>query len=333
MNILYIVNTFPDKNNPAAETFVKTQIDSVRRAGACVSVFNIRGPQSTWNYLSAIVRVRRKYKYESYDIIHGHYVYSGIVAALQCRIPSVVSFMGSDLNGAPNAAGGMQFRGYLDIALSHLLEFFVTGIVVKNNFMQGRLFRPKRSIILPNGVDFKVFYPIDRAIARKKIGIDESGSLRYVLFVGSPSSPLNKGWNIAKKAVEIAKNYSSDIRLINTSGVPHNSMVYFMNAADVLILPSMREGSPNVVKEAMACNLPIISTDVGDVHEIIEGVELCRIVPRDPKAFANAILDIINKGSRTNGRKRIEHLKIERVSQRLIGFYEHIIEKHKACRV
>ena len=108
-------------------------------------------------------------------------------------------------------------------------------------------------------------------------------------------------------------------------GIDHEAIPYYLNASNVLVLASIKEGSPNIIKEALACNLPIVSTDVGDVKELTQGVQGCKIVARDKNAIAKAVRDILDNFKRTNGRTVIQHLSLESVAEKLIEFYRHII--------
>ena len=328
MNILYIVNALADKNNPAKEPFVKAQIDSVRRAGVNVSIYNINGNESKFNYIKAIFNIRKLLKTEQIDIIHGHYVYSGWIAALQSKTISVVSFMGSDLNGSPKNENKLQLRGYIDIILCRLLEFLVTGTIVKSEKMQQRLGKKNKSIALPNGVDFNYFKPINRNDARRLLSLDLKK--KYILFAGNYKIP-RKAFGIVKQAVRMLHGKNESIEILLAYGLPHKQIPLFMNAANVLTLPSISEGSPNVIKEAMACNLPIVSTDVGDVRDIISDVEGCMIVDRTPDAFAGAIQKILSTVDRTNGREAINSLRIEKIAVRLIQFYKTLLHQKKSC--
>ena len=319
--VLHVVNVYNEGEAATAQPFVKSQIQSLRNQGLQVDVFNIRGNESRWNYIKAFVTIRRFINRKQYDIIHGHYVYSGLIAASQRRVPSVVSFMGSDLNGSPKANGKMQTKGYVDIFLSHLLEFMIDGIVVKTRRMRERLLRPQKSILVPNGVDFGTFFPMPQKKARRQIGIEEDSRMKYILFAGGPSSPANKGFELAERTIRELESQNCRVELLTASGVSHQRMPYYMNAADALLLASLKEGSPNVIKEALACNLPVVSTDVGDVSEVIKGVDCCTIVARDPIEAAKAIKDIFEKDRRTNGRHMIKHLQIEKIAQRLICYY------------
>ena len=330
MRILHIVNIFADSSKKVVEPFVQDQIQSLKRKDVGVDIFNVRGHVSRINYLKAIIELRKMLSHRSYDIVHGHYVYSGVIAASQRRAPSMVSFMGSDLNGAPKADGSLQLRGYADIALSHMLEYFVDGVIVKTKRMLDRLHRPQRAILLPNGVDFDSFYPMDQFEARKQIGVDENPSKKFILFVGGPSSPVNKGYAIAVETVQELKRRRFNIELLSVEGIPHDQVPNYMNASDAMLFPSLQEGSPNVIKEAMACNLPIVSTDVGDVRDHFHDEPGHKIVDRNPQDMADGIAELLSQGNKTNGRKLIKHLKIENVAETLIRFYEELISEKQS---
>ena len=110
-------------------------------------------------------------------------------------------------------------------------------------------------------------------------------------------------------------------------GVPHQDIPLYMNASDALVLASQYEGSPNVVKEALACNLSVVATDVGDVREVLTGILGCKIVHRNPKSIAKGIQAVLNAELPCNGREVIQHLQKERVAERIVHFYNTIIEK------
>lgn len=318
MKILYVVNTLAGKDNAAAEPFVRAQIDSVRDAGHEVDIYNVQGSVSRLNYLKGIGGVRRMARAGNYDVVHGHYVYSGWLAALQDSAPSVISFMGSDLMGAPREDGSLGIQGQLDVRLSRWLQPKVDGIIVKSREMQDALVCPEKSLVLPNGVDFERFQPVPKQEARERLGLNPE--TRYVLFAGSYRN-ANKGYPIVEEAVRLASAKLDGLELLLATGRPHDEVPLFMNAADVLTLASFKEGSPNVIKEAMACNLPIISTDVGDVSDVVAGVSGCVIVERRAEAFADALVELLAEPRRTGGRDAIGHLRKENIAQRLVDYY------------
>ena len=286
MKILYVVGTYDSSGSSAAQPFVKSQIDSVRNAGHDVEVYNVHGNESSLNYLKAIPRIRSLIRNKGFEIVHGHYTYCGLVAACQRMVPSFVSFMGSDLQGTPKENGSLSLHGHIDVWLSRLAQTVVKGKIVKSQGMYSGLVNKRNTLVLPNGVDFDLFCPIDRSEARKALGLDENK--KYVLFAGSYKNK-NKCFHVVKEAVDLLKKKYDDVELLLAHGLSHEKIPLYMNAANTLALASMKEGSPNVVKEGMACNLPVISTDVGDVSEVIDGVEGCFIVDRTAEAFAERI--------------------------------------------
>ena len=325
MRILYVVNTYPDHRNPAAEPFVKAQIDSVRKAGAFTQVLNISGFKNRLNYLKVLYKLYSIIQKDRFDIVHGHYVYSGWIAALQGKAPSVVSFMGSDLIGRRNKFGDVNLHGKIDIHLSKKLSSFIDGVVVKSEEMAGLLSKTKRTIVLPNGVDFEMFKPMPKYICKKELGLE--GNCLIVLHIGKKNC-LNKGYNIASEAVRLLSE-KVRITLVNVNGMAHERMPLFMNASDVLVLPSLYEGSPNVVKEALACNLPVVATDVGDVRKVIGEIPGCLIAERTPEAFSKAIEECVEFNRPFTGRQSVEHLRSDRIALRLLEFYEDIILRRK----
>ena len=319
MKILYIVNVCHGGNS--APPFVKAQIDSVQKAGQNIYVFTIRGNISKWNYLKALVEIRHLVSKERFDIIHAHYSYPGVVAVMQRQAPVIISFMGSDLFGSRKTDGTLKVRGYIDTWLSKMLQFFVDGIIIKSKGMEKELIKKEKSIVLPNGVDLGLFKEIPRDLARKKLGLDLEK--KFILFVGDRNSP-NKRFHLIKEAVDLLRTEDQSVELLVAYGCAHEIIPYFMNAVNVLVLASIKEGSPNVIKEAMACNLPIVATDVGDIKEVISAVRGCKIVEPDKNSIAQGIKGILALVKRTEGRKVIEHLRLELVADRLIDFYRQI---------
>ncbi|MBW2569491.1 MAG: glycosyltransferase family 4 protein [Deltaproteobacteria bacterium] len=324
MKILYIVNIFADETNPDKEPFVRAQIESISSAGHEVDIFNINGELSKLNYLKALPRVIRIVKNKNYDMVHGHYVYSGWVAAFQRRYASVVSFMGSDLSGSFKKNGRISIQGKMDIYLSKILQLVVDGIIVKSLEMKDTLSeaQKQKAIVLPNGVDLDLFK--DRSMKQARLTLNLDFKKKYVLFAGKYNIP-QKGFHIVEQAVRKLKIIDPRYELLWVHRVPHSEVPLYMNAANVLALPSIKEGSPNVIKEALACNLPLVATNVGDVKDLVNGVHGCRIAERTPEAFAAAIHEIVSQGEKSNGRKAVEHLSIERVGQRLVTFYKQLI--------
>jgi len=113
-----------------------------------------------------------------------------------------------------------------------------------------------------------------------------------------------------------------DARLVAFHGRPQEELALAMSAADVLLLPSFHEGSPNVVKEALAAGLPVVAAPVGDCAERLAGVTPGAVVAREPEAFASAVEAVLASGERSNGREKVAHLELSGVARRILAVYE-----------
>ncbi|MBE0676652.1 MAG: glycosyltransferase [Bacteroidales bacterium] len=288
---------------------VFSQGESLRETGIAVD-YVLAGPGLA-GYLSAIARIRKAWKTGDYDLVHAHYSLSAFTASLAGRFPLVVSLMGSDvfMSGLIRIVIRVFYRHRWDVTI-------VKSLQIKD--MLGL----EKAEVVPNGVDIRLFSPAPREDAREHLGFPLSGKL--VLF-GSSAERREKNAELARKAVEILNDPEIELRYL--SGIPHKEVPHYLNAADVLLLTSEWEGSPNVVKEAMACNCPVVSTDVGDVRWLMEETGGCFITSNDAGDVAAKLRAAMDFNARTEGRKRIMSLGIDSgsVAERIRLIYERVI--------
>jgi glycosyltransferase involved in cell wall biosynthesis len=143
-------------------------------------------------------------------------------------------------------------------------------------------------------------------------------------------APVRKGLKFLQSAIHVAEQSVGPIRLVILDGSVRPEMVpCHLNASDCLALASVFEGSPNVVKEALACNVPVVATDVGDVSERLEEVFPSRVVKRDVVEFANALVEVLLDGRRSNGRQRVEICSLPRVAEAIRSVYESSLRGQK----
>lgn len=153
----------------------------------------------------------------------------------------------------------------------------------------------------------------------KKIG-------RFVLFSGSFTNDV-KNPALAKLAMEKVV----DAELVELRGYNREEVNLLMNAADCLLMTSHREGSPQVIKETMACGTPVVSVDVGDVKDVINDTDGCYIAERNPEDLAEKIRLALAFKGKTNGRQRIIDLGLSNdlVAKRLIEIYQQVLKEKK----
>ena len=305
---------------------------SVERTGVTVEYFPVGG-RGAFSYVRAAFRLRKFLSQREFDCIHAHYGLCGIVALLSGRkLPLVVSFMGDDILGSRSTGGRVirlsRFMAWLNACLSD--RFYDHTIIKSERMMHRRLNRQSVSVI-PNGVDIERFRPFDRSKALEITGWDPG--MRHIIFVSDPARS-EKNYSLAVRGVD--QTGRSDIQLHAVNKVEHSRMPYVYNSADALLLTSFHEGSANVVKEAMACNCPVISTDTGDAAWVTGETSGCSIISADPLAVARGIelaTDYRLRYGQTNGRARIISLALDSaaVAGRLIGIYQKVIGKCADC--
>jgi glycosyltransferase involved in cell wall biosynthesis len=315
--ILVVTNLWPTKADPGFGSFVKAQMDSLRPLGVEFDVLYINGRESKWNYLWGVRRVRRQLRVKRYDLIHAHFGLSGWVARMQSRVPLVVSFMGDDVLGRPTRGGRITLAGHFLRISGFILARWATSVIVKSRQMASKLRMPSAHVI-PNGVDLKLFRPMDQSEARKALGLDLTK--KFVLFPYNPAE-ARKRFDLIQAAVSLARQQVPSLDVLAARGLPQEQIATYMNAADVLVMASMLEGSPNAVKEAMATNLPVITVDVGDAADLIGPTAGCYLVRREAGAMAEKIVEVCSRGARTNGRDWIQKLSLEAVAKQIVAVY------------
>jgi len=303
---------------------IKNQGESLKQNGMDLDYFTIKG-KGIKGYLKNIPILKKHLNANHYDIIHAHYGFCGWVSLLTLKkIPVIVSLMGSDTYGNVDLYGKKKINSYINILSSKILQLFVKKIIVKSYNLENYVYLKNKVKIIPNGVDINKFRHIEKSICLEKLNIDINNKI--ILFLGNPSD-ARKNYKLLKEAISLVNDVC--IKIIKPYPVNNEEIVYFLNAADVLVMTSFLEGSPNVIKEAMACNLPIVSTDVGDVKEIIGDTEGCFICSYDPKDVAEKIKMALSFGKRTNGRKRIIELGLDSdsIAKKIIDVYQEVLYK------
>jgi len=201
-----------------------------------------------------------------------------------------------------------------------LLAPLASAVVVQNRQMR-RALRLESAEIIPCGIDLELFRPMDQGEARRVAGLDPG--TKYVLFPYNPQEQ-RKRFDFIEAAVAKAREQLPQLEILQVRRKPHSEMPLYMNAADLLVMASTIEGSPNAIKEAMATNLPVISVDVGDVADFIYESDGNYIVPRDVDAMAARIVELCRRGERSRGRERLVPYSMPATAKRILEIYSRV---------
>jgi teichuronic acid biosynthesis glycosyltransferase TuaC len=308
------------KHYSCAGVFVDRQLASLRNAGARITTFDIGTSHSPVQIFRKCLDLRRLVRRLNPDLVHGRYgTIVGFVATLAGR-EAVISFCGGDLLPGSSVSRVRLHCGFL---LSNLAALRAKALICMTEELRQTLWWGKsRAVVIPDGVDLDLFSPGSQKDARKELGWDFTDP---VVIFNDGKDPKLKGLDVAQAALERARGRVPGLKLYVISGVEPARMPLYYRAADALLCASITEGSPNVVKEALACNLPVVSTWVGDVPERLAGVYPSAVVPRDPMAIGEALAQILLTRERSNGREHITPLGLNEVAQRVLAVYRSVL--------
>jgi len=325
LSVLVVTSEWPTASQPLLVPFIVQQVRYLRAAGVEVEVLPFRGARHPGKYARAWRDVQRRIRSGDHDLVHAQFGQAGALAAFPKRRPLVVTYHGDDLEGIVGDDGRYLWLGRVLRRISQAVALRADATVAVSRHLVRYLPRPPDAII-PTGIDFEKFRPMPMAEAREQLGLPQGRKL--VLFPANPKE-TRKRYGLARQAVGMVPRAD----LVVAWGVPHGDVPVYMNACDVLVQTSMHEGSPTVVKEALACDMPVVSVDVGDVRERLGGVEGCVVCADDrPETIAAALGMVLERGGRVRGREAVAQLEESVLTARLLEVYETALRRSRSGR-
>jgi len=268
------------------------------------------------------------------DVIH--VMYGGVMADQVARSrdgrPLMVTFHGSDLLGENLSGWARRIVSRYGVHCSKRAARAAAGVVVVARHLAGALqgaVSPGKIRVIPCGIDLERFQPMDTLACKRELGW--SPRAFHVLFASSNGDPVKRPW-LARAAVAQMSKADRPPELHYLTGIPNTEVPRWLNASDALLLTSLHEGSPTVVKEALACGLPVVSVDVGDVAERVERIEGCYLARPRPADLAAKLCRVRQRGLRLDCRARLQELSILSVAQKLKQYYDEIARERGAAR-
>jgi glycosyltransferase involved in cell wall biosynthesis len=292
------------------QAFIFDQINAINKINPNIifQKFFIIGKGWT-GYLRSFKKLKNNINKNNIDIIHAHGGLSGLLANFQRKIPVLTTFHGSDINIKKNRY------------LSAIAKLYSKEIIyVSKRLEEKSFFKNKKQNIIPCGINFGIFKPYDKYLCKKEFQLENDK--KYILFASSFSNK-RKNYELLKRSLQLFKK--KYIKVLELKNFNRKQVARLMNAVDICVMTSYSEGSPQFIKEAMACNCPIVSTDVGDVREVIDQTEGCYITEFDAEDVAKKIRKALKFGKRTDGRNKVRRFDNKFIAAKVIKVYEKIL--------
>jgi glycosyltransferase involved in cell wall biosynthesis len=317
VRVLVVTNFEPDASAPQRGRWVRDQVDAVRERGVEVEVFSF--PPGSRQYVPATRRLRRLLRRESFDLVHAHYGLPGWCARLAGADPLVVTFHGTDVRHGVVGPMSRRLAWRADLVAAASRALFE----VEND--RPGLPRVPGSAVLPCGVDVGRFRPTPRAEARRELGLDPEG--RYLLFPANPARPEKRG----ERAVDLATACGAE--LLTGGAIDPDRMPLWINAANAVLVTSDYEGFGLICVEALACDVPVLSTPVGIAPFALAGVADALCAPYDTSAWVAAARPHLEAADpRVEGAGRAASLSAERMAERVVEAYRGVLSNRLGAR-
>lgn len=336
MNILAVTNMYPSPERPGSGVFIEQQVQGLLSRGMDVRVmFADRRKQGPSVYYRIGTMLQRELADFTPHLVH--VMYGGVMAERVTKQrglpPTVVTFHGSDLLGENLSGLARKLISYYGVLCSKKAAHRANGIIVVAHHLLnalGKTVNPGRVEVIPCGIDLQRFKPSDQRRCRERLGW-QAGDF-HVLFATSEGDPVKRP-ELARAAAGLLDAKYGRIKFHVLSGTPNSEVPYWLNAADALLLTSKHEGSPTIVKESLACGLPIVSVNVGDVAERIEGIDGCHLAEAEPAALARKLELVFERRRRLDCREKLHELSCETIARKLEHFYQEIIAGSATAKV
>jgi teichuronic acid biosynthesis glycosyltransferase TuaC len=319
-----IIHVIPFHPAPSSFIFAKRQVEDLTELGHINEVFYFNTSFSLLGFYRQLVSLRKLVKHFNPDVIHAHYgTINAFFASFIKNVPLVVSFHGSDLNYTKDVH---WLREKLGKRLSRIAAQRAQHIICVSELLQAKLpLGKEKSSVIPSGVNTEKFKKLDRSSCKRELKLSDSKN--YLFF--NANNPIVKRLDIALETVDLLKDLHVELLTLKGDIDPAEIPVY-LNASVAVLLCSDSEGSPMVIKEAMACGLPIVSTDVGDVKSAIAHVDNCFIIPQNPALIAEKVRSILaSQVEQTNGLEQLKMLGLDQLSvvKKVESIYYSAIQK------
>jgi glycosyltransferase involved in cell wall biosynthesis len=329
MQVLLVTGMYPSETQPLNGGAVRQQRESLEELGVEFELIHMHD-ETSLNVLEARKAVRHALHKGSFDLIHVHYGIKATLAALGHGIPIVATYHGTDINGYRITSLSNMLRSIVLSSAAFLVRQctrFEKAVVVMNQAMKERLPNSSqaKTHVIPMGIDLSKFSRVDRNVARSTLGWDNAP----VIAFNNNNNEDIKRQDLAEAAMDILKDRHPEAHLFVVKNIEHGAMPSVLSAADCLLITSDKEGAPNIVREAIACGLPIVSVEVGDVPDLLQQFPNrgC-IVSRDPADIAEGIHAVLSGTNDVDSAESLDSVSHQAVAAQVIELYRQVLSQY-----
>jgi glycosyltransferase involved in cell wall biosynthesis len=328
MRVLWTHNFEPRVANSGV--FMHKAAEGMRARGVDLQLHYLGNLRSIPQLLRARGQVRRMAA--EFDLVHAQFGSAcALATAAATAVPKIVTIRGSDWNTHDATRGFFYFHTRLASAFTKRALPSYDGVVTVSQRVAAEVMQaaPRAHVaVSPSPVDLSRFVPRDKQEARALLGHPECTE-KWVLFNSLRLNNPIKRFALAQQAFAVAQERCGNLRLRIASGLAHDAMPLFVAACDLILCTSDNEGWPNSVKEALACNVPFVATDVSDLRAIAQAEPSCRVCPADPAVIADNMCDVLQSQQACDLRKYVAGMSVAAVSDQLSEFYESVLARHR----
>jgi len=333
MRVLAITNLYPSDSSPGSGVFIEQQIQALRSQGTEVDVMFVdRRREGPWIYYRMGPHLQETLVKFRPDLVH--VMYGGVMAdqvtAKRGLPPAIVTLHGSDLLGENLSGLARKIVSRYGVHCSRKAACRARGVIVVARHLidaLGRRVDTRKIRVIPCGIDLERFKPLDRHSCQEQLGWRADHF--HVLFANSSGDPVKQP-ELAQAAVDQLRQRRGEVRFHLLSGIPNKEVPVWLNAGDALLLTSKQEGSPTVVKEALACGLPVISVPVGDVAEQIAEINGCHLAEPRPADLAQKLEFVFQERRRVDCREKLQAISDQAIGTRIEKFYAEVLNNYAA---
>lgn len=328
MRVLWTHNFNPAKLNDGV--FMFTAAEGLRALGVDVQLEYLGNLRSALNILKAKKHVNKISK--AFDLVHAQYGSACAIATMTAKgCPKVLSVRGSDWNVYTSPFRYHYWHTRLAKLMTRLAVKSYDLVITVSNRMVLDLQKSSpnvRPVALPSPIDLDRFVPVDKEQARQLLGFPNNKE-KWILFTSLYCNSPIKRYSLARQAVDLVNHKLGNVKMRVASGLPHSELPLFVAACDLILCTSVFEGWPNSIKEALACNLPFVSTDVSDLSDIADKEPNCRICPSDATVLAENICDVLLAPRTDNLRSHVIEMDVRTTSNRLLALYTDLVSQRR----